>query len=128
MHAVNLLGQKDAESMLSAAYSEHLSNLKQALQEMPADGKGEFGRDAKVDLTPYDFHSVVRAQGHEAVRFDMGTRLREVVGSRRKFGWTAIDAASGGVIERQRGVFRVNCLDWCVGSDTLSKGLYLIEK
>lgn len=104
VHAVNLLGQKDAESMLSLAYSDHLKNLKRALEEQ--------GQGNEIDLTPYDFHTVVRLQGHEAVRFDMGTRLREVVRSRHEYGWNAIDAESGELIQRQEGVFRVNCLDW----------------
>ncbi|KAK8861609.1 hypothetical protein IAR55_002432 [Kwoniella newhampshirensis] len=111
VHAVNLLGQKDAESMLSAAYSDHLATLKYTLEppqekeEIPGAPRG------MLQLTPYDFHSAVKANGQETVKFDFSTRLGEVMESMENFGWTAIDATTGQVIEQQQGVFRTNCLD-----------------
>lgn len=114
IHAVNLLGQKDAEAMLSASYSDHLESLKHTLEKMSPDEKSqlEAEQDRTVELTPYDFHATVRTHGHEGVRYDFATRLREMVISRQKFGWTAVDSQSGQIVEQQRGAFRVNCLDW----------------
>lgn len=100
--------------MLSAAYSHHLDILKATLEAMPDVEKSILRAKHRgtVNLTPYDFHSVVRASGQDAVKFDMSSRLREVAESTEDFGWTAIDAATGQVIELQQGVFRINCLDW----------------
>ncbi|ODO04590.1 hypothetical protein I350_05196 [Cryptococcus amylolentus CBS 6273] len=113
IHAVNLLGQKDAESMLSNAYSSHLSSLKRTLQDTPSEEKdrADIADRGTLELTAYDFHSAVRSGGNEAVRYDLDRRLREVVRSREKFGWTVVDMGSGDVIEQQQGVFRTNCLD-----------------
>nr|XP_018264769.1 phosphatidylinositol phosphate phosphatase [Kwoniella dejecticola CBS 10117]OBR86927.1 phosphatidylinositol phosphate phosphatase [Kwoniella dejecticola CBS 10117] len=111
VHAVNLLGQRDAESMLSQAYSYHLETLKSTLDttdEKLDDGTPSKGR---LELTPYDFHSAVKIGGHEMVKYDFSMRLNEVMDSMEDFGWTAIDSDNGGVIEKQDGVFRVNCLD-----------------
>ena len=110
VHAVNLLGQKDAESMLSCAYSDHLAALKSTLDLEPVFEKT--GGRGDLSLTPYDFHQVVRANGHEAVKYDFSSGLREVVRSMDSFGWTAVDRTTGQIIELQNGVFRVNCLDW----------------
>ncbi|WVQ93452.1 hypothetical protein IAU59_000526 [Kwoniella sp. CBS 9459] len=113
VHAVNLLGQKDAESMLSQAYSDHLSTLKRNLERTPVQQPNSIDEPAKgkLDLTPYDFHAAVKTGGHEMVKFDFSMRLGKVVDSMEEFGWTAIDASTGGVIEKQRGIFRTNCLD-----------------
>ena len=116
VHAVNLLGQKDAEAMLSAAYSDHLESLKRTLERMPESEKAEMQAKPHGDLslTPYDFHASVRTSGTEGVKYDFSSRLSEVVRSMDDFGWTAVDTATGQIVERQNGVFRVNCLDWCV--------------
>ena len=111
VHAINLLGQKDAEAMLSGAYSERLSDLKTTLDRIPASAKASSGT---LSLTPYDFHAVVKVSGHDAVRYDLANRLSEVADSIERYGWTAIDAGTGQIVERQEGVFRVNCLDWYV--------------
>ncbi|KAL7419534.1 Inositol-1,4,5-trisphosphate 5-phosphatase 1 [Cryptotrichosporon argae] len=113
VHAVNLLGHKDAESMLSSAYSDHLRALRQTLEAAPPEETAHMHappHDA-VTLTPYDFHAAVKMGGHEGVRSDFANRLREVTRSVERFGWTAIETASGQIIEQQQGVFRVNCLD-----------------
>ena len=116
VHAINLLGQKDAEAMLSVAYSEHLSDLKNTLDRIPASAKASSGT---LSLTPYDFHAAVKVSGHDAVRYDLANRLSEVADSTERYGWTAIDAGSGQIVERQEGVFRVNCLDWYVSQISL---------
>ncbi|EIW69000.1 hypothetical protein TREMEDRAFT_39318 [Tremella mesenterica DSM 1558] len=108
IHAVNLLGQRDSEAMLSAAYSDHLASLRQTLEAMPHDGTSPRG---DLDLTAYDFHASVRTNGQDAPKHDFSTRLNGPVRSSEKFAWTAIDAETGQIIERQQGVFRVNCLD-----------------
>ncbi|OCF75027.1 phosphatidylinositol phosphate phosphatase [Kwoniella mangroviensis CBS 8886] len=112
IHAINLLGQKDAESMLSSAYSHHLESLKHTLAANPEKDDTLDGQTrGTIDLTPYDFHYAVKMGGHEMVKYDFSMRLDEVVDSMERFGWTAIDTTDGQVIEKQDGVFRVNCLD-----------------
>jgi hypothetical protein len=111
VHAVNLLGQKDAESMLSAAYSDHLATLKDTLAETPVGEKQNMDAEphGTLSLTPYDFHAAVRLNGSDAVKQDMKRKLGASMG---QFGWTAVDTATGQIVEQQEGVFRVNCLDW----------------
>lgn len=106
VHAVNLLGHRDAEAMLSLAYSDRFGALKESLKH------GEAGGPAPEALvyTPYDFHSAVRVGGHEAVNADMAGS-RDIEDSVEGFGYTAVDTESGEVIQKQAGVFRVNCLD-----------------
>ena len=102
--------------MLSAAYSDHLDSLKHTLEHTSAAEKAEM--DAKPNgtlaLTPYDFHASVRTSGTEGVKYDFSSGLSEVVRSMDEFGWTAVDSATGQIVEQQNGVFRVNCLDWSV--------------
>ncbi|OWZ31660.1 phosphatidylinositol phosphate phosphatase [Cryptococcus neoformans c45] len=113
IHAINLLGQKDAESMLSQAYSSHLASLKSALDKAPPEEKERMNAAPRgaLELSPYDFHSAVRLGGHGKVRYDLDKSLREVVSSRERFGWTVVDMDNGDVVEEQQGVFRTNCLD-----------------
>ncbi len=114
VHAINLLGQKDAESMLSAAYSDHLASLKSTKESTPVSEKKAM--DARplgtVSLTQYDVHAAVKTNGNEAVRYYLSDRIHEVAESTERFGWTAIDTTSGQIVEQQQGVFRINCLDW----------------
>lgn len=106
--------------MLSAAYSEHLAELQSVLaRTTPVEERGMSASPSKqtLHLTAYDFHTVVREHGHDAVKYDFSTGLPEVVKSVEEFGWTTIDISSGQVIEQQDGAFRVNCLDWYVVPD-----------
>jgi hypothetical protein len=98
VHAINLLGQKDAESMLSAAYRDRFAALQAVV-----------GTES-LEYTSYDFHAVVRFGGHEAVRADLAD-LPDITESMTQFGITAIDKATGDAVEQQHGVFRTNCLD-----------------
>ncbi|EJT46848.1 hypothetical protein A1Q1_04449 [Trichosporon asahii var. asahii CBS 2479] len=107
VHVINLLGQKDAEAMLSSIYSDHFSELRDSL---PPKATSESPGKDDLEYTPYDFHSVVKFGGHEAVRNDFSTSSA-INGSIDKFDYTAVDAATGVVIQRQQGVFRENCLD-----------------
>nr|ODN92411.1 phosphatidylinositol phosphate phosphatase [Cryptococcus depauperatus CBS 7841] len=113
IHAINLLGQKDAEAKLSLAYSSHLAALKENLEQIPKSEKEDMVVQPRgaLELTPYDFHSVVRIEGHDAVRRDLDKELVKVMRSREKFGWTLVDIKSGEVVVEQCGVFRTNCLD-----------------
>ena len=58
VHAINLLGTKDAEANLTAAYARHLHIA-----------KGVWGDD--IGITHYDFHQAVRISGHESVMRDL---------------------------------------------------------
>lgn len=99
--------------MLSAAYADHVANLKSTMQFTPMREKKAVGAapTGTVSITQYDFHAAVKSNGNEAVRYDLSTRLSEIADSSERFGWTAIDTGSGQIIEQQQGVFRINCLD-----------------
>ena len=55
VHAINLLGSKENEAILSNTYAQHLHAAKAAV----------FGND--IGITHFDFHNVVRIGGHENV-------------------------------------------------------------
>ena len=58
VHSINLLGSKDAEASLTAAYARHLQTA-----------KAVWGDD--IDITHYDFHQAVRVSGHDSVMRDL---------------------------------------------------------
>ncbi|KAF8592645.1 DNase I-like protein [Ramaria rubella] len=97
IHALNLLGSKENEAILTSAYSQHL----------------KYGRSAggeSIGFTNFDFHAIVRAIGHDSVPRE----LRRIDGMQRdmdRFGWTICDVASEEIVTNQTGVFRTNCLD-----------------
>lgn len=119
VHAINLLGTKDAEASLTAAYARHLQIA-----------KGVWGDD--IDITHYDFHQAVRVAGHDNVMRDFRfvskaaafsvffrqanvrwyRRLNSVSDNIDRFGFTMCDASSEDMITEQKGIFRTNCLDW----------------
>ncbi|KAN0064942.1 Inositol-1,4,5-trisphosphate 5-phosphatase 1 [Thecaphora frezii] len=117
VHAVNLLGTRDAETVLSAAYAEHVrSSSAEALAVLPPDEDAN-GQDADVDigdrvgLTNFDFHAVSRSMGGlEGVRNELRF-LGPVQLKRKAFGYTVLDPRDGTLLKQQRGVFRTNCLD-----------------
>ncbi|KAL7415255.1 Endonuclease/exonuclease/phosphatase [Mrakia frigida] len=97
VHAVNLLGQKDNEVVLTQQYQDHLRRYTSSKPPPPL-----------VGMTSFDFHAAVKVNGVESVR----ERVRRLDGVRRgleEFGWTCL--SGGEVVEEQRGVFRTNCLD-----------------
>lgn len=108
VHAINLLGQKDAEAMLSAAYADRFATLQRQVQQQE-NGRKSPDPDALV-YTSYDFHAAVRLGGHEAVRNDLNS-MPKISRSMDQFGIAAVEKVSGFAIEQQHGVFRVNCLD-----------------
>ena len=58
-HAVNLLGTKENEATLTAAYAKHLNQA-----------RGIWGD--QLSITHYDFHNVVRIGGHDNIIRDLG--------------------------------------------------------
>jgi hypothetical protein len=57
VHAINLLGSKENETILTAAYARHLGIAKGIWEDL--------------GITNYDFHSAVRLGGHESVLRDL---------------------------------------------------------
>ncbi|EGO27701.1 hypothetical protein SERLADRAFT_446933 [Serpula lacrymans var. lacrymans S7.9] len=84
VHAINLLGTKENEAILTSAYAKHLH----IARSIWGDGLG---------ITHYDFHNSVRMGGHDNIS--------------DRFGFTMCDSSSREIITEQKGVFRTNCLD-----------------
>ena len=59
VHAINLLGSKENEAILTNAYDRHLQTAMIAL-----------GED-NIGITHFDFHNAVRIGGHESVIRDL---------------------------------------------------------
>ncbi|KAH9971347.1 inositol polyphosphate phosphatase [Lactifluus volemus] len=97
VHAINLLGSKDAEASLTAAYARHL-----------LIAKGVWGDD--IGITHYDFHQAVRVSGHDNVMHDL-RRLNGMSDNMDRFGFTMCDATSDEIITEQKGVFRYPIAD-----------------
>jgi hypothetical protein len=101
VHAVNLLGSRGEESVLSDAYDAHLKAL---ARTVPLNGDGE----PPISMTEYDFHAAVRVGGHDVVKEDFARRISSIANALKRFGWTTIDRQSGEIVEKQQGVFRTN--------------------
>ncbi|EPT03582.1 hypothetical protein FOMPIDRAFT_1046622 [Fomitopsis schrenkii] len=95
MHAINLLGSKENEAILSSAYARHLHSAQDAMGDT-------------VGITHFDFHNAVRIGGHES---SGSRRLESVADHIDKFGFCMTDASTDELITEQRGIFRTNCLD-----------------
>lgn len=104
IHAINLLGTKENEALLSEAYA---ANIKAASNVSSAPA------EHKVGLTHFDFHQVARAVGHENITREL-RRLPGVHQGIDEFGFCSVDVASNQTVTKQKGVFRTNCLDWLV--------------
>ncbi|AET40168.1 uncharacterized protein Ecym_5414 [Eremothecium cymbalariae DBVPG len=95
IHVVNLLSTKYSEMELTRRYRSHLErsrNLK----------LGE-----NVFMTDFDFHRETKDQG-----FSAASRIRPMIEkSLLENGYFSYDVKEGKAISKQRGVFRVNCLD-----------------
>lgn len=57
-HAINLLGSKENEAILTSAYAKHLQIA-----------RGIWGDE--LSITHYDFHNAVRIGGHDSVMRDV---------------------------------------------------------
>ena len=109
VHCINLLGQGENETILSEIYNAHVASLSTTLRSSDRTVNSMTGeQETLVSLTPYDFHAMVRVSGHDVVKEDFGKRIVSVRNAREKYGWNVIDRASGDVVMRQSGVFRVN--------------------
>jgi len=58
VHAINLLGSKENEAILSSAYDRHLQIAKGVLGD-------------ELGITHFDFHNAVRTGGHDNVMRDL---------------------------------------------------------
>jgi hypothetical protein len=138
VQALNLLSQKEHESLLSVTYREHVRNFNAQMsgQAATTTSTGEpdedaEGREREIGYTEFDFHNKARlAGGIESVR-ELIRRDPETGGKVERFGYCVAavhsgesgsnasrssknDAAGGAketVLSRQEGVFRTNCLD-----------------
>ncbi|KAG9127885.1 inositol polyphosphate 5-phosphatase [Ceratobasidium sp. 392] len=95
VHAINLLGTKENEAALTAAYAAHLKTLR-------AGGTSEVG------MSNLDFHAVVRTMGHDTIPVTL-RNLEGVKSGLENHGFTTVQ--SDALISPQTGVFRTNCLD-----------------
>lgn len=59
IHAINLLGTKENEATLTAAYAKHLYQA-----------RGIWGD--QLSITHYDFHNAVRIGGHDSIVRELG--------------------------------------------------------
>lgn len=101
VHAINLLGTKENEQILSDAYTQHIRAGVGSI-ESPAQGK--------AGITHFDFHQSVRVGGHDSVR-----EIRRMPGVKEgieDYSYTTIDHSLNEIVTAQKGVFRTNCLDW----------------
>ncbi|GAC94129.1 hypothetical protein PHSY_001698 [Pseudozyma hubeiensis SY62] len=119
IHAINLLGIRDAETVLTSAYAEHMRNsAAEKIAILPSDESTCVQGDVVLDdgserlgLTNFDFHTVSRNTGGiDGVRSEL-RYLGPVQLKRKAFGYSLIDGATGKLLRRQKGVFRTNCLD-----------------
>ncbi|KXN89554.1 Inositol-1,4,5-trisphosphate 5-phosphatase 1 [Leucoagaricus sp. SymC.cos] len=97
VHAINLLGTKENEALLTNSYARHLYQARSALGE-------------NLGLTNFDFHNAVRIGGHESIIRNL-PRMESISDNVDKFGFTMCDASTDGIITDQKGIFRTNCLD-----------------
>jgi hypothetical protein len=97
VHAINLLGQKEGEATLTAAYSQHLRATQRGTSE-------------DIGLTNYDFHNAVKVIGHDAL-IGAVPRVATIRPAIEHYGFTSATYDSDDPIVEQCGVFRTNCLD-----------------
>ncbi|KAG9101703.1 inositol polyphosphate 5-phosphatase [Ceratobasidium sp. 370] len=95
VHAINLLGTKENEAALTAAYTAHLKTLRA-------------GGSSEVDMSNLDFHAVVRTMGHDTIPVTLRS-LEGVKSGLANHGFTTVQSDT--LITPQTGVFRTNCLD-----------------
>ncbi|KAK2466082.1 hypothetical protein APHAL10511_001724 [Amanita phalloides] len=97
VHAINLLGSKENEALLTSTYDRHMQI---ARSDFPDD----------LSISHFDFHAAVKLVGHDNVVRDL-RRLEGVSGHVDRFGFSLCDASMNEIITEQRGIFRTNCID-----------------
>ena len=102
---LDLLGTRDVETLLAHAYIDHLRELDET---------------RPIKYYNFDFHNVSRAVGGmEGVGAELD-RLHNVQTQRQYYRYTL--CTQGKMLERQSGVFRVNCFD-CLDRTNVVEGL-----
>src|SRR5258708_30433279 len=86
VHAINLLGTKDAEATLTSAYARHL-----------LIAKGVCGED--IVITHYDFHQAVRLGGHDSVMRDLRSVIELLPSFVTDAHYTIMSTQSHGLVE-----------------------------
>lgn len=79
IHAINLLGQKENEALLTNAYARHLQLARTALGD-------------ELAITHFDFHNAVRVGGHDSVIRELRLALLICSASTPIFDYTSSDA------------------------------------
>ncbi|KAI0722816.1 inositol polyphosphate phosphatase [Earliella scabrosa] len=97
VHSINLLGTKENEAILTAAYARHMQVARQSVGDT-------------IGITNFDFHTAVKYGGHESV-FREIRRIESIVDNIDRFGFAMADASTNDIITEQKGIFRTNCLD-----------------
>ncbi|KAK7060444.1 Inositol-1,4,5-trisphosphate 5-phosphatase 1 [Paramarasmius palmivorus] len=97
VHAINLLGSKENEAILTSAYDRHLQIARGGITD-------------NLNITHFDFHNQVRIGGHDSVVREL-RRMEPITDDIERFGYTLCDSSSDEIVTEQRGVFRTNCLD-----------------
>lgn len=97
VHAVNLLAQKEnsPELALGAAYVKAVQAL---------------GNTIPLGMTNFDYHAECKGGNYENVAL----LTRKIAREFERFGYFLgdVEVELGGVLLRQQGVFRTNCVDW----------------
>lgn len=116
IHALNLLGNRDAETVLTSAFAEHMRNSDAeniylgTLSKEDGIEQAEAEHIDRIGLTNFDFHTINRLNGGlDGVKHNL-RRLEAVQLKRHSFGFTLVDEHNE-AIQSQQGVFRTNCLD-----------------
>ncbi|AMD19697.1 HCL454Wp [Eremothecium sinecaudum] len=95
IHVVNLLSTKFSEMELTRRYRAHIEH------------SNYLNIGDNIYLTEFDFHRETKDQG-----FSAASRIRPMIEkSLLENGYFSYDVKEGKPISKQRGVFRVNCLD-----------------
>ncbi|KAJ7639012.1 inositol polyphosphate phosphatase [Roridomyces roridus] len=97
VHAINLLGTKENEAILTTAYARHLSSAREVIGD-------------QVFITHFDFHNAVRIGGHDSVIREL-KRLDAISRHVAQFGYTMCEVKTDEIVTQQSGIFRTNCLD-----------------
>ncbi|UZJ55421.1 hypothetical protein CBS101457_004741 [Exobasidium rhododendri] len=116
IYAVNLLGTRDAETILSSSYADHMRHSEagelylSTLSKLESEKVMEESAIERIGLTNFDFHTTSRLSGGlDGVKVEL-KRLTAIQQKRKAFGYTLYDGSSG-LLEVQKGAFRTNCLD-----------------
>ncbi|WFD47394.1 phosphoinositide 5-phosphatase [Malassezia furfur] len=113
--ALDLLGTRDAETMLSQAYVQHIDAM---LEHLP------WHHDEKpLRYYNFDFHTITKATGGlDGTRAELD-RLNNVQTQRQYNGYTLVQYHTNYIeqLMTQTGVFRVNCFD-CLDRTNVVQG------